>query len=235
MVSDRFLEKHSKSKKQAKRKTVEKLLPVSNHWEFPRWKSLFSNLNVITKWNKGLVLMHIWTKNSNFEQKYGVSNKKLPWGKSFVGLNEIFLELWSNNTLPSCHHCMDTSKPPLLCSLKLLQGTEVCRARASPYDQIIICPGRQSNTAWEHELCIQQNQTSACHWSPPFGDGCGSIYVSYNVVRSLTQHMENLWSRLTSNPQALTQRVSVLARSSERQKPCLALLGKTLCRKQLKY
>lgn len=118
---------------------------------------------------------------------------------------------------------------------KLLQGTEVCRARASPYDQIIICPGRQSNTAWEHELCIQQNQTSACHWSLPFGDGCGSINVSCNVVRSVTQHMETLWSRLTSNPQPLTQRVSVLARSSKWQKHCLALLGKTLCRKQFKY
>lgn len=31
MESDQFLEKGSKDKKKAKRKTVEKLLPVSNH------------------------------------------------------------------------------------------------------------------------------------------------------------------------------------------------------------
>lgn len=125
--------------------------------------------------------------------------KKLPRGKSFVGLNEIFLELWSNKALPSCHHSMGTSEPPLPClSLSSCQA----QSCAEPGPALmVICPSCQLSTAWERGLCIQQSQSSACHWSPPFRDDCGTIYASYKVLRSLTQLMENLWPRLTSNPQ----------------------------------
>lgn len=110
-----------------------------------------------------------------------------------MGLNEIFLELWSIKALPSCHQSMGTSEPPFLCF-----SLSSCRAQSSAEPEpahLITCSGCQSNTAWEHGLCIQQNQSSACPCSLPSGNGCGSIYVSYEVVRSLTQHMENPWPR----------------------------------------
>lgn len=159
------------------------------------------------------------TKIIIFEQKDVISNKKLSWGKSFVGLNEIFLELWSNKALPSCHHSMGTFELPLLClwAPARLGGLQ---------SHMISCAGQESSTAWECAVCTQQHQSSACHSSPALRDACGSVYVSHKVLRPLTQHMEKLWPRLTPDPQPLTRRLGVSATCSKGQKHCLALLGR---------
>lgn len=89
-----------------------------------------------------------------------------------------------------------------------------------------------TSTDWEHELCTNQKQSSTCQRSSHLlleitVIAC-SIDVSYKVVRALTQHMENLASRLRSNPQTpypLSAPASRLFRVTE---ALLSLLVKTL-------
>lgn len=120
--------------------------------------------------------------------------KKLPWGKTFVGSNEIFLEFWSSKSLPGCHHSMGAPEEPLPClSLSSCQARSVQSQRQPLWSAAN--PAQPGNV---HPA----GQSPAHHCSPPFREACGIIYVFYKALRSLTQHMENLWPRLTSNPPA---------------------------------